>query len=300
MIELRMRSQISEEELEQKIGRILVAEDYNVLLTGDARVLKPNGQTLCVYKRGALSEELLNNSYATLHSLRSYQTDNRGLASGSLRVQKPGVSEKSRTRSKKVRSAIIGAFDGKEPYPFCRLTAWSGQQWEKYNGLFPLFQRVGEEFAAAVPERYQAQMSYVERTRPEWVIRGTPFTTITVNNTYPTGVHTDKGDLDEGFSCLAVLRYGSYSGGCLVFPRYRVAVDMQHGDVLLMDAHEFHGNSAMELEDDAERISVVAYYRSNMAECDSRDVEAQKALARYNTSTNRRDAELIAGLANGG
>jgi hypothetical protein len=99
-----------------------------------------------------------------------------------------------------------------------------------------------------------------------------------VNNTYPTGVHTDSGDLEEGFSNLSCLRRGDYSGGIFVFPEYRVGFDMQDGDVLLMDAHQWHGNTRMELHsEDAERISIVCYYRTDMAKCGTAEEEAQRA-----------------------
>jgi len=131
-----------------------------------------------------------------------------------------------------------------------------------------------------VPDRHAAQQAQVDATHPDWVVPGTPFTTITVNNTYPTGVHTDKGDLDAGFSNLTVVRRGSYSGGIFLFPAYRVGVDMADGDLLLMDAHEYHGNTPLELaSDDAERISVVAYYRTRMVECGNAEQEADRALA---------------------
>jgi hypothetical protein len=123
-------------------------------------------------------------------------------------------------------------------------------------------------------------MAQVDKTHPEWVVPGTPFTTITVNNTYPTGVHTDKGDLEQGFSNLTVLRRGRYSGGVFLFPEYRIGVDMGDGDLLLMDAHEYHGNTALHLESpDAERISVVAYFRTRMVECGTAAEEADRALA---------------------
>jgi hypothetical protein len=152
-------------------------------------------------------------------------------------------------------------------------------------------------FAEYVPDRYRQQMSVVADTQPDWVIPGTPYTTITVNNTYPTGVHTDKGDLDKGFSCLAVLRRGNYHGGRLVFPQFRVAVDMQDGDMILMDAHEWHGNTAMYCTDCGERlfnyghkcnvlntiperISIVAYYRTEMQKCGTYEEELAKGQAK--------------------
>jgi hypothetical protein len=275
MIDLRIRSRVSGAELEAKIGKVCTDADYNVLLTRDTLVRKPNGEVLCIYRKAAFPPSLLEASYPTLHSLKSEKTTNRGLASGTPRVR---MYAGSRTYTKPTSSAIIGAFDRNAPYHFCRLTAWTGRETERFAELRPLFQAIGTEFAALVPDRYQAQMAYVAQTEPDWVIPGTPFTTITVNNTYPTGVHTDKGDLEAGFSNLTVLRKGDYKGGVFLFPEYRVGVDMGDGDLLLMDAHEWHGNTRIEpLSDDAERISVVAYYRTKMARCGTAAAEAERA-----------------------
>src|SRR5262245_36714992 len=117
-------------------GKILTDDEYDVLLTGPSRILKPDGKPLAVYLPGALSADLLTDVYGTLHGLKSMETDNRGLASGTQRVQTtPG----SRTRSKLVPSAIIGAFDPKPPFTYCRLTAWTGKEMEKFGALAPLF-----------------------------------------------------------------------------------------------------------------------------------------------------------------
>lgn len=243
MTEIRLRSKTAPETLEAQKGKILTHGDYDLLIKGATKVLKPDGKPLAIYLPGALPDGLLADTYGTLHSLKAMETDNRGLASGTQRVK---YNEKStRSRSKLVPSAIIGSFDATPRFNYCRLTAWSGKEWDKFGDLFPLFGAIGDLFAAHVPERFEVQKRLADATHPDWRIGDTPFTTITVNNTYPTGVHTDVGDLLEGFSTLAVLRRGSYSGGNLVFPEYRVAVDMQHGDVLLMDAHEWHGNVAL-------------------------------------------------------
>jgi hypothetical protein len=72
-----------------------------------------------------------------------------------------------------------------------------------------------------------------------------------------------------------------------------VAVDLHDGDLILMDAHDWHGNvpiycrcSGTPLnglcEDcGAERISVVAYFRTKIAECGSPDEEMARATARH-------------------
>lgn len=282
MIEIRLRSKVSEKELKEKIGKILTDEDYNVLITRATRVLKPNGEPLLVYLPGAV-EEAIDSAYPTLTKIRM-PTDQRKYAAGTELVK----AGKTRTRTKPVLSGTIGYMEKTKAFQYCRLTAFTNKKVERWQKLQPLFQDIARGFAEMVPERYKNQMLKVENTEPEWIIKGTPFTTITVNNTYPTGVHTDKGDLDEGFSCLAVARRGNFSGGRLTFPEFRVSVDMHNGDLILMDAHEWHGNTAIVCEcgntldygpcDEcgAERISVVCYYRTNMDECGSLQEEEQK------------------------
>jgi hypothetical protein len=232
-------------------------------------------------------------AYGVLHKIKE-RTDNRGLASGTKRANAGG----NRTRTRLVTSQILGAMDGIPRKPECRLTAFSAKKVAEWEQLFPLLQAMARAFGDQVPDRYAAQADYAARTESDYIVPGTPFTTVTVNNTYPTGVHTDKGDLDAGFSCLAVARRGNYSGGVLTFPEYRVAVDMQDGDLVLMDAHEWHGNTQIicDCYDHAdatptplngpcsvcraERISVVAYYRTKIAECDALPVEREKARQR--------------------
>ena len=292
--EIRVRTQIPSEELEAKKGKILTEDDINFLVTNDAVVRKPDGSLLLVYRKHALDDSTLDESYDVLHSLRVHESNNRGLASGTPRYKL--FTDAKWAYAENRPSTIIGSFDSNPPRRYCRLTAWSGKEWDQFSSLFPLFKEIGAHFESNVPDRWSNQMSKVRNTHPDWVIPDTPFTTITVNNSYPTGVHTDKGDLDEGFSTLAVLRKGQYTGGWLTFPEFRVGVDMQHGDLLLMDAHEWHGNTMLQcgmcgkpinngLHEDcgSERISIVSYFRTKMTECGTMEEEMAKAASRTET-----------------
>lgn len=284
IVDIRLRSVISAEEMEQKVGKILTPADFNLVPTNDCIVRKPNGQTLLIYRRGIIPPELRESTWPILHELKDETTTNRGLASGTPRVQGPG----SRSYAKAVPSALLGAFEPQGPRKFCRLTAWTGRETDKFRILWPLLQFIGDRMKIDAPDRWQAQMFEVQRTHPDWVIPDTPFTTVTVNNTYPTGVHQDAGDLDSGISTLCCLRRGDYRGGVLVFPEYRIGVDMQDGDLVLMDAHSWHGNTDFDppvkrsmtgrIEEDPgfERISVVSYFRTKMTKCESAETEAER------------------------
>jgi hypothetical protein len=317
MIEVRLRTRIPRDELDEKKGKLLTDADYNLLLAGAAKVRKPDGSLLCVYRPACLAGEMAD-AYPELTRIRGL-TDNRGAAAALPRRQRAGktvtgnAGRSFRTRSKPIMSSIIGAFDPQGPQQYCRLTAYNAKQADRFETLHPLFRRISEVFEAEVPERYKAQQAYAQATNPDWLVRGTPFTTITINNTYPTGVHTDKGDLDEGFSCLATARRGDYTGGLLVFPRYRVAIDLQDGDLVLMDAHEYHGNTPIRCggcgdnldrpdhrceelgpTPSPERISVVAYFRTGMRACGTLAEEDAKRAAtreRHNAQRLGLDAE---------
>lgn len=286
LVDIRLRSKISQRELAEKEGKIITDSDMNVLLTGPTFVRKPDGKPLCVYLPGVMTDLCTDEVYRILHGLRSARTDNRGLASGTLRAVR---GTQNRARAMPVASAIIGSVDPGGVYKYCRQTAWTGKNLPQWQALQPFFQGVAGHLREHVPDRYENQMTEARATKPEWVVPGTPFSTITVNNTYPTGVHTDKGDLDKGFSTIVCLRYGKYTGGTLAFPEYRVGVNMKHGDLILMDAHEWHGNTAIvckcgtTLKKDcsdcgAERISVVSYYRTKMAACGTMEDELNKAV----------------------
>lgn len=298
-VELRLRSYIPDTELHAKIGKVVTDGDYNLLLTGPARVLRPDGRLLAVYLPGLLADTMTD-LWPVLSGIRLI-TDNRGKASGTEREQR---GDQKRTRTRRIMSGTVGAVDpgpstGRTVgrMPVCRLTAWTGKHQPEWQRMHPLLQQIDAAFAEHVPDRYAVQARHAAATEPDWLVPDTVFTTVTVNNTYSTGVHQDAGDLEAGFSTLAVARQGSYRGGRLVLARYRVAVDMHHGDLLLFDAHEWHGNTAMWCacqpvdagpdvqlwrpcpDCGAERVSLVAYYRTKVQQCESAEAEHAKAVA---------------------
>jgi hypothetical protein len=290
VIEVRLRNRVAREEIAAREGFIPTADYYAVELVGPARVLQPDGRPLCVFLPGALRDEL-GQVVDQLSAIR-HETRNRGAASGTRRTP-AGTEERMlnpRSYARPVMSNVLGSMEATGHYKFCRLTAYTAHDLERWRELGPLWRASAAHFAEHVPERYAAQAREAAATDPAWVIPGTPFSTITINNSWSTGIHVDDGDLDRGFSCLAVARRGAFSGGRLVFPEHRVAVAMNDGDLLLMDAHAYHANTRLVCECGvdmegpcatcgAERISVVAYYRTRMRSCDRADVERERALA---------------------
>lgn len=285
--ELRLRTTRAKTDLEAMMGRLPSESDYRVLLTGPCRVVKPDTSPLCVYLPGVLRSEMAD-AYDVLHMLKDERTDNRGDASGTERAKR---GAQKRTRSSLISSALVGAVDPGGIYHFCRLTSWTGTHLPEWQSLAPLLQAIDRQFVHYVPNRWERQRQAIQRVPVEWVVPQTVFTTVTVNNTYSTGVHADSGDFGPGFSTLAVLRRGDFKGGTFVFPKWQVGIDMQDGDLLLLDAHELHGNTVLRWPDGRvtsaedlrsgmyERISVVAYMRARMTECGTWPEEEAKARA---------------------
>jgi len=147
---------------------------------------------------------------------------------------------------------------------------------QKFAMSFPFLQQLAQGFKDLLPWRYNNQMEAAKKLDPRFLVPGTPFTTITVNKSFRTACHFDAGDFTAGLSNLLTLtNNGNYRGCHLVAPEYRVAVNPRPGDLLLINNHEvMHGNTQIELLDDvAERISLVVYFREKMLELGSKEYE---------------------------
>jgi len=173
-----------------------------------------------------------------------------------------------------VLSGIAGWFDRYPRIPYGRATAYTQNSFDKFKLSFPFLQTLDRGFAELLPTRHAATRHAAQRAAadtidPAFLVPQTVFTTITVNKTFRTAAHRDAGDFTNGLSNLLVLsNNGNYTGGYLVLPEVRIAVNVRPGDLLLVNNHEYiHGNTPIELQDEmAERISLVCYLREKMLE----------------------------------
>ena len=175
-----------------------------------------------------------------------------------------------------VFSGIAGWFDRYPRIPYGRATAYTQHSYDKFKLSFPFLQTLDRGFAELLPTRHAAQRDAANKIDPAFLVPETVFTTITVNKTFRTAAHRDAGDFSNGLSNLLVLsNNGNYTGGYLILPEVRIAVNVRPGDLLLVNNHEYiHGNTPIELQDDvAERISLVCYLREKMLELGSKEYE---------------------------
>lgn len=177
-----------------------------------------------------------------------------------------------------VDSGIAGWYDRYPRIPYGRATTYTRDNPEKFALSFPFLQSLARGFKELLPWRYGNQVQAASKLDKRYLVPETPFTTITVNKTFRTAAHRDAGDLDSGLSNLLVLSNdGRFTGGYLIFPEIRMAVNVRPGDLLLVNNHEIiHGNTPIVCEEGSERISLVVYFREKMLELGSHEYEEHR------------------------
>lgn len=167
------------------------------------------------------------------------------------------------TYASPVNSGVAGSQPPYPRFPYARLAAYNRNFPEKFAKSLPFLQKLSEGFRDFLPHRWSNQFEACSKIDDAFVVEGTVFTTITVNKTFRTAAHLDAGDLEAGFSNLTVLNRpdGDYTGGLLVLPEYRTAINIRPGDLLLVANHNIiHGNTPIE----GSRLSLVCYCREDL------------------------------------
>jgi hypothetical protein len=305
---IRMPSVATPEAVASLEGTVCQKEDWDLLLgkgSAPTRVYSADGKLVAVYLPKALAgDDSFSGAYEALHEVRKRTSDNRGTYAvtaksdweGETRawdgkryrnINPDGTLSRS-TRAATVSSAIVGYFGRDGRFKYCRETAFTAQDRVRWDTLVPLCERVHSLMRKHVRRRCLAQEQFVGKIPSAYTIAGTPFTTLTVNNSVSAGYHFDAGDYRPGFGAMTYYRRGEYTGGELCFPRHRFAIDAQDGDVIFFDPHEMHGMPLMEgvgpkmLPEQGgwERISVVFYARENMKKCLPPKQELERARKR--------------------
>lgn len=175
-----------------------------------------------------------------------------------------------------VKSGIAGYFDRYPRIPYGRETSYTEKNREKFALCYPYLHKLNSQFRELIPGRWKAQNEQANRLDDRFRIDGTVFTTLTVNHNWRTACHRDAGDLTTGFSniCGVTGPEGKgWRGGQFILPEYRIAINLQPGDMLLVNNHEgIHGNDEL-IGDDNDRMTIVAYFREKMTELKSWDYE---------------------------
>jgi hypothetical protein len=278
------------EESDKWQGRMLKAEDCRLLIKEDADVYdKETGKVIAKFRKRVIPASIQIQAYSNLLEAAT-PTDSRGVAGGrdeedgkssTMRLKKDGTYSKQSIAKNFVESGVAGYYDRSTRFPNCRLTAFNRHHFDKFKAAYPIVKLVDTLYAKLMPVEYGIQRNFADSTSPDFVIPDTAFTTITVNKNYTTAVHKDAGDLKEGFGNLVALRDGTFEGNYFVVVRWGVGFDLQNGDLLLVDVHQWHANTPMiKHEKKATRLSLVMYYREKMIKCGTMKQELQRVKKR--------------------
>jgi len=215
----------------------------------------------------------------------------KGHSTGYLKSD--GTPSKMRVNNQ-VGSIALGFFDKTKALGVdkpCRLTYHTAAALEKYRAGLPFIDELDRWYKKVNPEKHKIQL---DRANTHWKykIRQTAFSTVTVNRTFRTAVHKDKGDFG-GWATLSVVEHGRYRGGLFVLPAFGIGINIRQGDVLVANVHEYHANTpiwttkeddeyndalperfkidknvgTLGLDQKYSRISFVCYLRSKLTEC---------------------------------
>lgn len=273
---------MSDEQAAKLAGAMLGEKDFNLLINYDADIFcSETGKTIAKFRKNIIPGNMVKDAFENLKSAAA-ATNNRGVGGGEKKngkfaehkLKKDGTVSNTSRALTSVNSGIIGYFDRNARFPYCRQTAFNEKQFSKFKKAYPIIKFVDKMYEKLMPKHYKLQRDVADQTSKDFVIPDTAFTTVTVNKNWQTAVHTDKGDFEKGFGNLVALRKGRYTGGFFVVPKWGVAFDIQNCDLLLVDVHQWHGNTPIiKIDEEATRVSLVMYYRKKMIHCGTADEE---------------------------
>lgn len=269
----------------QKLGKWPKREDVEVWSPKgqDHDVNLDDGEPLVRLRRGAIERQTALKAFPFLYEQRKHTTNTRQeFSGGSYREIKSDGTLSKFTKGNNVPSATLGFMCPDGRFNYCRPCFSNRDNPAGFQTLIPLLQEAAEVFKQTCPQQYAEQMEQAAKI-PDWVIPGTPFTTITVNNTYAGALHYDGANLLGAYAVMIVLRKGFYEGGEFVLADRKIGVDLHDRDVIVMrNRDELHGvipfkNGIGKKGKDWCRISIVCYFRGGMLDCGTAAEELQKA-----------------------
>jgi len=265
---------ITDEATSKKGGLCLTpanSKNY-VILREDADVYTEDGAVLLRFRKNVLPKKDMDIFYDNVIKFaKSHKTTNRGMATGTKKGKRNILDGMG------VASNILGYMDTwtvqhkymfsqvgmKEIKPSVRRSYFSQSNYENWLPMQSLVKHIDAQYKKLAPAQYAKQRAKADETH--FKIKGTAFTTLTTNVNFNTCAHQDAGDDEEGLGNLVVLQRGDYEGGETCFIQYGVGVDVREGDFLLMDVHQLHANTKLQLKTkDSIRLSIVSYLRTGI------------------------------------
>ena len=264
--------------------------DFDEVLRESALIYKDEGleqAPLCAYIQNLFSEKELVGLYEALNKAAK-TSNNRNNSSGRITpefrqayidkgyniikesesmitVKKANGKGSTYNAAMPCESGVAGFFEADRNFPGPHPARYNRENPEAFEKCYPFIDRCNEAFQVCLPTEYEWNKGFADNTDPEYLINDSVFSSLTINRTYRTCYHRDGNNLTNGMAGMATFMQPGDSpwiGGLVVFPRFRLAINLRPGDLLIFDnQRSLHGNIKLE----GERYSVVMYYREKLA-----------------------------------
>lgn len=220
-------------------GKFTRPDHYDRVIDGDTNVYRKDGSLLLAFRKSAVPSAAWRTAFGAIYTAAK-PTD-------PLKGRKDAAGGQREFRS------------GTEGFMRGKLLASTPGDKRGWNQMQPLLRAIDAVFGREIPQQCEAHRELIAGIPARCLVPFTSFTTVACNRTARMAYHRDKNNVEGCYGALSVA--GQFSGGLLVFPRYRVAVNLRPGDVLVADNTEVHGNTPIA----GERLSVVCFaHTSNL------------------------------------
>lgn len=256
--------------------KLLDVKILNPKNTNYVEVYRPRGTLLAVLIKECLDPKLIADTYKLLRTVNGDPKNRPGIIGEKARQPLVRTDGSLSERTGIVPDAVLKAYGGKAdmlghyrwvkpPNPSaakCSVTAWTKRKPDLYAKVLRFVKEINDIYKTHLPNEYARQKEYVDTIEEDFKIKGTAFTTLYVLKNAPTATHVDTFDYPGAFGVMTTL--GDFQGGEICFPRYRIAIDYQPGDLLLADVHQLHGNFPLL---SGERVACVLFVRKGIHKC---------------------------------
>jgi hypothetical protein len=263
-------------------GKNFNESHYTIIIDSDQdgyyRDSSGNTKVLFKFKKGVITRDLSDLAINTFLKFSKLRHSGRGIAAGILPGQKNARTinpNSGQNEGQYVASNISGYYDRPlrehrgqlKTIVACRTTAFTLKNKHLWTSGLPFIEKCSKLYRKYSPREWKIQNEEYSLINNKLKIPKTVFTTITSNYNWRTACHCDSGDFAGGLGNLIVVGK-DFTGGYLGFPEYRVIIKIKPGDFLLMDSHQMHCNTKINLlKPDGFRLSFVMYIRTDMSKC---------------------------------
>jgi len=242
--------------------------DKDKMLGKDTLALRPDGCPTALLLKGRMDPKLCKTAFDIGWTMNeSLETRASVVGSAAMpRIKKNGrrgsfavtpnavLEELEREHA---RQGTLGATAGTRARP-AQITELTEKRPELLDQLRSLIERSDQLFEEFLPSFRAVQRAEVKKA-PLLRLWRTAFSSAYFAKALQCAYHRDRENLRGAMSVLLPL--GTFTGGQLVIPRWRIGIAFEPGDLLLFDPGQLHGNLPIA----GKRVSLVLYCARRIA-----------------------------------